>query len=65
MKITVFWDVALCNLADDELYDAPSQKTVSVVHQDVLKSCACAHHEGVCGIAGLAPLILNLGIEWM
>jgi len=32
MKSTVFWDVSLCNLADDKLYDAPSQKTVSVVH---------------------------------
>jgi hypothetical protein len=23
------------------------------------------HHEGVCGIADIAPMILNLGIEWM
>jgi len=32
MKSTVFWDVTVCNLADDKLYNAPSQKTVSVVH---------------------------------
>jgi len=32
MKSAVFWDVTVCSLADDKLYNAPFQKTVSVVH---------------------------------